>query len=241
MSHRVILLAVLAALVTPVMSVPAEAGMVFVPHAQRPPGWRGSPYPVARPTPTPTPVAADPTPELPFRVETSTWIIPETAGTGVFDFSFARPTWLLNASYWRGRWGLGLEAIAFNTTYAPFRTAPYFQATTPMVEGQLRHQWPQFPLETHLGLRTLGQADLVFGMAGATWRQPLGLPGLAVSLDGRGGHNLQNSFVVDASVQLGYRVRGAEFVLGFRQLALQVSGDPLFLLNGPTAGLAIRF
>lgn len=237
MSFRRISLLVLAALALP--AAPAEAGMVFVPVPKRPPGWRGAVPPA--PTPAPAAAVAPSQPETAARVEASTWMIPAVAGSGGFDVSFTRPTWILNASYRRGRWGLGLEAIAFNTTHAPFRPEPYFQATTPMIEGRLTHHWAEMPLELGLGLRALGQADYVFGTAGASWRQPLPLPGLTVNLDARAGHNLQNSFLVDAGLALGYRLRGAHFSLGFRQLALQVAGDPLVLLNGPTAGIGIRF
>jgi hypothetical protein len=243
MSHRSLVLALAAAIAVSTAGPAAEAGMVFVPVPKRPPGVKGTPMPSATPSPTPAPTDAPASGIPPGQIEfgVNTWMIPSLAGTADFDFSFTRPTWVVDAAYWRGRWGIGLEAIAFNTTYAPFRTAPYFVATTPMIEGQLRHRFSGTTLEALAGLRSLGQGDLVFGTLGGSWRQPFGETGAGLTLDGRAGHNIQNSYFVDASALVSYRFRGAQAELGFRQLVLQVSGDPVVLLSGPTAGFSLRF
>jgi hypothetical protein len=205
------------------------------------------PTPYVEPTPEPT---ATPEPETESLGPTNrptlelgggTWFVPGNAGGTAYDFSFARPTWTGDATLWLGDWGLGGNLTSFNTTYATFRTAPYFAANTLMYDALVKYRFDQGFYNVFAGYRGLGQGDLNFGTLGLAMDRPLAGEWLWLQAKAQGGHNFSTSYVLDGQAGLELRFNPVALNVGFRHLLLQAGTDPQFNLNGPTAGVKIRF
>lgn len=212
-----------------------------------------APERTAEPTPEPLPTPETVPSEAPetesfglenrptFELSAGTWFLPGPAGGAAYDFSFQRPTWAGDATVWLGDVGIGGGATVFNTTYATFRTAPYFAANTMMYDGQLKYRFDRGYYHVFAGYRGLGQGDLNFGTLGLGLQRPLLGEWLWLAAKATGGHNFGNSYFADGQAGLELRFNPLSLELGFRHLMLQAASDPQFNTNGPTAGIKLRF
>jgi peptidoglycan hydrolase-like protein with peptidoglycan-binding domain len=206
-----------------------------------------APTPMSEPTPAPESSMAPegesmaPTNQPTVELGGGTWFVPGAAGGTAYDFSFARPTWTGDATLWLGDVGIGGDLTVFNTTYAAFRTTPYFAANTMMYDGLLKYRFDRGFYQVFAGYRGIGQADVNFGTLGLGLERPLVGEWLWLQAKGQGGHNFATSYFLDGQAGLELRLAPVALDLGFRHLLLQAGADPQFNLNGPTAGLKIRF
>jgi hypothetical protein len=242
MSPRPLLLATAAALLVafsasgrPAAAMPRAAVL-----APPPPPVKGP-----RPAPTAQPARAPATPAPPYLQPTAegtvaTWALPFGPGQG-YDLSFTRPTWFAEGGLWWGNLGIAGGATAFNTTYAPFRTTPFFEATTWMVDALIQYRVGQSGTHLFAGYRGIGQADLNFATAGFAVRRAIADDWLFVSARGQGGHSLASSYVLDGRVAVEAYLEPLSLHLGFRHMTLQAGANPVFHVNGPTAGLGLAF
>lgn len=216
-----------------------------------------SPSPTPRPTPRPTmePVIA-PTPapteaplsdeapvnEPTLEVSVGTWMLPGNAGSLNYDFGFQNPTWTADATLWWQNWGVGGNVTMFNTTYAVFQAAPYFQANTYMYDALVKYRFDRGYYHVFGGYRGIGMANVNFGTVGLGLERPLAGDWLWLKAKGQGGYSPSAAWFLDGDAGLSLRFDPLSVNLGFRHLALQaVSTDPVFHLNGPTANVQVRF
>jgi hypothetical protein len=200
-----------------------------------------TPRPVASPSPAPVPDAAGAPPMAASAEGTlSTWALPGATGQG-YDLSFTRPTWSAEGALWWGDWGLGGAATAFGTTYASFQTTPYFEANTWMVDALIKRRFSDGRGQAFAGYRGIGLADVNFAILGATWKHPLTSDWLFALAHAQAGHSFSGSYVLDGRVALQVFLDPLILDLGFRHLALQAGARPLLQVNGPVAGIGLRF
>lgn len=198
------------------------------------------PTPSVAPSAAPTPAVTATEPGVPSAEGTlGTWILP--TGTGGYDFTFSKPTAYADGSLWWGNLGVGAGVTVFNTVYASFRTTPYFQANTFMTDALIKYRFDQGRYQLFGGYRGLGMADVNFATVGFGLERPL--VGDWLSLDGRAqyGNSFSGSYVVDGQLGLDAFLDPLVIRLGFRHMALQAGSNPLFQVNGPTAGIGLRF
>jgi hypothetical protein len=176
-----------------------------------------------------------------FELSGGTWFLPGPAGGTSYDFSFARPTWTGDATLWLGNVGIGGGVTAFNTTYATFRSTPYFQANTYLYDGLLKYRFDRGFYQVFAGYRGLGMGDLNFGTLGFGIDRPLLGDWLWLEAKAQGGHNFSTSYFLDGQAGLELRFSPVSLDLGFRHLLLQAGTDPQFNTNGPTAAIKLRF
>ena len=213
------------------------------PKAQAPaPKPTAKPAATPRPTPTPQPSPSPAAAPAAASAEGSvfTWALPGAAGQG-YDLSFASPTWGAEGTLWWDDWGVGGAATVFNTTYASFQQAPYFQANTWMVDALIRRRFAAGRYQAFAGYRGVGMADLNFATVGGAWQQPLASDWLFVKARAQVGHSFSGSYVLDGRAGLHVFLDPLTLDLGFRHLTLQAGPLPLFHVNGPTAGIGLRF
>jgi hypothetical protein len=218
-----------------------------------------SPKPKASPAPQATPKPPAPTAAQPPAVPSvqpatasapaggpaaegalSTWVLPGASGQG-YDFSFTRPTWSAEGALWWGDWGVGAAATAFGTTYASFQATPYFEANTWMVDALIKRRFADGRGQAFAGYRGIGLADLNFATVGAAWKQPVSSDWLFALAQAQAGHSFSGSYVLDGRVGLQAFLDPLTLDLGFRHLALQAGARPLLQVNGPVAGIGLRF
>lgn len=198
------------------------------------------PQPAASPSPAPVPETAD-APAAPTAEGTlSTWALPGATGQG-YDMSFTRPTWLAEGALWWGDWGIGGAATAFGTTYASFQAAPYFEANTFMVDALIKRRFADGRGQAFAGYRGIGLADVNFATLGAAWKQPLSADWLFALAQAQAGHSFSGSYVLDGRFGLQVFLDPLILDLGFRHMALQAGARPLLQVNGPVAGIGLRF
>jgi hypothetical protein len=168
-----------------------------------------------------------------------TWVLP--TGNGGYDFGFSKPTFFAEGALWWGNLGIGADATIFNTVYSNFRTTPYFQANTFMTDALIKYRFDQGRYQVFGGYRGLGMADVNFATAGFGFERPLVSDWLLVDGRAQYGNSFSGSYVVDGQLGLSAFLDPLTVRLGFRHMALQAGGDPLFQINGPTAGIGLRF
>jgi hypothetical protein len=213
---------------------------------------KASPAPKATPSPSPTAAQSQPVPSVqpvagseaiggPTSEGTiSTWVLPGASGQG-YDLSFTRPTWSAEGALWWGDWGVGGAATAFGTTYASFQTTPYFEANTWMVDALIKRRFADGRGQAFAGYRGIGLADVNFATVGGTWEQPVCSDWLFASAQAQAGHSFSGSYVLDGRVGLQVFLDPLTLDLGFRHMALQAGARPLLQVNGPVAGIGLRF
>lgn len=211
------------------------------------------PTPVATPVPTPRPTVRPtpkPTPGLPvmrgeeaigFEVRAARWFTPLTGGSLNYDFSFARPTWQVDATAWRDTWGTSASLVVFNTTFVPGRTEPYFQPNTFMYEFAGRYRFTGTPLQVFAGYRGLGLADVNFGTAGVSLGRTVEEQQLWLLGRAQVGVSPQGAYFVEGLAGVAFDFDPVVLDLSFRHLTLQTPGDPQLHLNGPVLGLRYRW
>jgi hypothetical protein len=222
------------------------------------PDWTPTPEPTAAATPepwqTPTPAA---TPE-PFtepsrqkyriletlhdhRVSSRAelWFLPDSSNP--LGYGFTRPTWSIAGAGWLEDNGVSARLTVFGPTYASFRSTPYFQANTPMLDFNLRHRFETGQFQVAVGYRSLGLADVNFLTGAVLVRRPL--PGGLVWLEGSGlgGVDPTGRATLDGEARLAFRLDPVTAELGFRQMVIFSTKEPMFSINGPIAGLTYRF
>lgn len=212
---------------------------------------KASPAPKATPSPSPTaqPLAVPsvqpvndseaiggPTSEGTL----STWVLPGATGQG-YDTSFTRPTWSAEGALWWGDWGVGGATTAFGTTYASFQATPYFEANTWMVDALIKRRFADGRGQAFAGYRGIGLADVNFATVGAAWKQPVSSDWLFALAQAQAGHSFSGSYVLDGRVGLQAFLDPLTLDLGFRHMALQAGARPLLHVNGPVAGIGLRF
>ena len=172
-----------------------------------------------------------------FRAET--WFLPNSGS--VPGYGWTNPTWAIASGYWIGDNGLTSQLTIFSTVYAAFRPQPYFAKNTPMLDLAVRHHFESGNFQLGLGYRSLGIADVNFVTALGLVRRPL--PGGRIWLEGLalGGLDPKGRAILDFEGRLTYRIVSFSADLGFRQMIIASSREPLFSINGPTAGLTYRF
>jgi hypothetical protein len=167
------------------------------------------------------------------------WFLPDS--TSPVGYGFTRPTWSIAAAAWQGDNGMSGRLTVFGQTYASFRPTPYFAQNTPMLDFQLRHRFETGQFQLGVGYRSLGVADVNFLTGSVLVRRPL--PGGLVWLEGAGlgGVDPAGRATVDGELRLAFRLDPLTAELGFRQMVIVSSKEPLFSINGPIAGLTYRF
>ena len=170
------------------------------------------------------------------------WFTPSGAGAVSYDFSFQQPTWMVDATFWRENIGLTAGFTLFNTTYAAFRSEPYFQPNTFMYDLLARYRKEHSPYEIFGGYRGLGVGDVHFATIGAGFEHPLmaDLVTFRGTLQSGGGLGMTSIFF-DAQGAVVLNVAPFGLELGFRHFTLQAAGDPVFNINGPTAQIRYQF
>lgn len=169
------------------------------------------------------------------------WFTPQSGSSLNYDFSFARPTWVVDATAWRENWGSSASLILLGETYVPGRTTAYFQPNTPMVELAGRYRFTGTPVQVLAGYRGLGLADVNFGTAGVALGRTLEEQQMWLFGRAQGGVGGQGAFFVEGVAGVAFDFEPFVLDLSFRHLTLQTPNDPILHLNGPVLGLRYRW
>lgn len=230
----------------PVSVAKASARPVASPKPKVSPAPKATPSP-SPPAPQPQPVPSVQPAAVPDALGAptsegtlSTWALPGASGQG-YDLSFTRPTWSAEGALWWGDWGVGGAATAFGTTYASFQATPYFEANTWMVDALIKRRFADGLGQAFAGYRGIGVADVNFATVGGAWKQPVSSDWLFALAQAQAGHSFSGSYVLDGRVGLQAFLDPLTLDLGFRHMALQAGARPLLQINGPVAGIGLRF
>lgn len=212
------------------------------------------PFPVGRPTARPTPVLQTPEPVLaspsptpvpsataavPLRVEArvSTWHMTNS----VTPFSLATTTLSGELTAWLGNWGVSGGWTSLALARSPYRTTPFFQAGTNMVDMLVRYRFERSGTQLFGGYRGLGQADVNYLSLGAAIERPIWRDWLWIRGRGQAGADLSASYYLDGQLSLGVQLPPATLDLGIRHLLLKSTDPGPFQATGPIASVRFRF
>lgn len=169
------------------------------------------------------------------------WFTPLSGSSLNYDFSFNRPTWMVDVTGWRENFGASASVILFNTTFVPGRTEPYFQPNTLMYEVAGRYRFTGTPVQVVAGYRGIGQADVNFATAGVALGRTLEEQQMWLQARAQAGVSPQGAYFMEGLAGVAFDFDPLVLDLSFRHLTLQTANDPTLHLNGPILGLRYRW